>query len=406
MPYRPADVRPSLPGFEAIESGFTRSLTHTLTDDDVRRFAELTGDFNPMHVDAGFARRTSFGKPIVHGMLSASFISTMIGMLLPGPGALWVAQTLQFLQPAYVGDVLTVTATVKRRSPATRLLVLDVTITNQFGRELVRGEATVRMLEPRADGPEGGMSDSGSRVVVVTGGSRGIGAATVRKLVATDHAVVVNYLSAEAEAQRLVAEVRGAGGQAIAVRGDVSDEAEVEATFLAAEAAFGPVGAVVHCAAPTPVPQPFDDLPIDTLIRQFDIQVRGAFLCAKRALPAMVKAQAGSLVFVGSIFAEGTPPPQQAAYVVAKAGLAALARSLAVEYGPKGVRVNVVAPGMTQTDMLAHIPEKTKTLTRMNTPLRRLAEPSDVAEVISFLVGVGSRHVSGETIRVCGGLVM
>jgi 3-oxoacyl-[acyl-carrier protein] reductase len=154
------------------------------------------------------------------------------------------------------------------------------------------------------------------------------------------------------------------------------------------------------------VPQPFDDLPIDTLIRQFDIQVRGAFLCAKRALPAMVKAQAGSLVFVGSIFAEGTPPPQQAAYVVAKAGLAALARSLAVEYGPKGVRVNVVAPGMTQTDMLAHIPEKTKMLTRMNTPLRRLAEPSDVAEVISFLVGVGSRHVSGETIRVCGGLVM
>jgi len=98
-----------------------------------------------------------------------------------------------------------------------------------------------------------------------------------------------------------------------------------------------------------------------------------------------------------------TALPREAAH---KAALAALARSLAVEYGPKGVRVNVVAPGMTQTDMLAHIPEKTKVLARMNTPLRRLGEPSDVADVVAFLVGPGSRHVSGETIRVCGGLVM
>jgi 3-oxoacyl-[acyl-carrier protein] reductase len=406
MAQRPDEARSRIPGFGEIAVGFTRSLTHTLTEDDVTRFAELTGDFNPMHVDPAFARRTSLGRPIVHGMLSASFISTMIGMLLPGPGALWVAQTLEFLQPAYVGDTLTVTATVKQKSAGTRLLVLDMTIINGFGHELLRGEATVRLLEVRPDSQEGGMSDRKSKVVLITGGSRGIGAATVRRLVAADHSVVVNYLNAETEARRLVDEVRKAGGQVIAVRGDVSNEADVEGIFRAAEEAFAPVDAVVHCAAPTPIPQPFEDLQFDTLVRQFDVQVRGAFLCAKRALPAMVKAQTGSLVLVGSIFAEGTPPPQQAAYVVAKAALAALARSLAVEYGPKGVRVNVVAPGMTQTDMLAHIPEKTKALARMNTPLRRLGDPNDVAEVVAFLVGPGSRHVSGETIRVCGGLAM
>lgn len=395
-----------LPRFEEIEVGAVQSLTHALTQEDVRRFAELTGDFNPMHVDPAFARRTSFGRPIVHGMLSASFISTMIGMLLPGPGALWVSQTLEFLQPAYVGDTLTVTATVARKSTATRLLVLQVTVANQFGHELLRGEATVRMLEPRADSERGVMNETASKVVVITGGSRGIGAATARRLAADDHAVVVNYVSADAEANALVDGIRAAGGRALAVRGDVSDPAAVDALFRAAEDAFAAVDVVVHCAAPLPVPQPFEEMQAETLARHFDVQVRGAFLCAQRALPAMIKAQSGAVVLLGSIFAEGTPPPQQAAYVAAKAALSALGRALAVEYGPKGVRVNIVAPGMTQTDMLAHIPEKAKVLARMNTPLRRLGDPADVAEVIAFLVGPGARHISGETIRVCGGLVM
>lgn len=402
----PGVSAPAFAAFDAIEVGASRSLTHALTAEDVQRFAELTGDFNPMHVDPAFARRTSFGKPIVHGMLSASFISTMIGMLLPGPGALWVAQTLEFLQPAYVGDVLTVRATVKQTSRATRLLVLAMSVTNQAGRELVRGDATVRLLETRTETAEGGMRDSDSLVVMVTGGARGIGAATARALASAGHAVAVNYLTSESEAHALVDELRGAGARALAIRGDVSSEADVEAAFAATEAAFGPVCALVHCAAPMPMPQPFDELSAEMLTRQFDVQVRGGFFCVKRALPGMVKAQAGSVVLVGSIFAEGTPPPQQAAYVVAKAGLAALARAVAVEYGPKGVRVNVVAPGMTQTDMLAHIPEKTKVVARMSTPLRRLGDPADVADVIAFLIGRGARHISGETIRVCGGLVM
>jgi 3-oxoacyl-[acyl-carrier protein] reductase len=77
-----------------------------------------------------------------------------------------------------------------------------------------------------------------------------------------------------------------------------------------------------------------------------------------------------------------------------------------VEYGPRGVRVNVVAPGMTKTDMIAHVPEKAKMLTQMQTPLRRLAEPDDVSRGIAFLLGTGAAHITGETLRVCGGAVM
>ena len=100
------------------------------------------------------------------------------------------------------------------------------------------------------------------------------------------------------------------------------------------------------------------------------------------------------------------PPIQQGAYVVAKAALAAFARTLAVEFGPKGIRVNTVAPGITQTEMISSIPEKTKMLAKMSTPLRRLAESSDIAEVIAFLISPAARHITGITLPVCGGLVM
>lgn len=109
---------------------------------------------------------------------------------------------------------------------------------------------------------------------------------------------------------------------------------------------------------------------------------------------------------VGSVVADGVPPVQQAGYAMAKSALTTLARSLAAEYGPKQIRVNVVAPGMTHTDMIAEFPERAKELTRMQTPLRRLGKPEDVAHAVAFLLSADASHITGETMRVCGGSVM
>jgi len=403
MPYLPGERTSRVLGFDQIQVGDEAELMHLLTPADVQAFAALTGDYNPLHLDEVFAKKTPFRKPVVYGMLSASFISAMIGMLLPGSGALWTTQTLEFTNPAYVGDTLHVRARVKQKSPATRMLVLEIVITNQHDQKLIIGESTVKMLELKEERP---METDAINTILVTGGSRGIGAATVRRLAKDGHALVVNYVRAAEQAERLVAEIVQRGGRAMAVQANIAREDEVLALFAAAEKTLGPIQAVVHCAAPGNAPLPFDDLTWDAFQEQLDIQVKGAFNCAKCALPRMIEAQSGSLVFIGSIFADCVPPTQQARYVVAKAALVALARSLAVEYGPKGIRVNVVAPGMTQTDMIAHLPDKVKMLTRMQTPLRRLAEPDDIADVVAFLLSPGARHITGETIRVCGGAVM
>ncbi len=427
MTYRREDAKPTQLNLRDLVPGYAAELRHTVTQEDVDTFAALTGDFNPIHLDPEFARATSFGKPIVHGMLTSAFISTMVGMLLPGKGALWMSQTLNFARPAFVGDTIIVRSEVTQVSPATRTLVTKVTITNQNGTIIVTGDSTVRLLgeaegesapsKPEigkptfAAAPQPALADKATTtagsVVLVTGGSRGIGAATALALAADGHAVAVNFLRDAQSADDVANQIMAAGGRAVAIGADVSNRTAVDALFAEIEATLGAVTGIVHCAAPEPVPQPFGDAGWDDFEEQFRVQVGGAHHCAKRAIPGMAASgQGGSLVFLGSIYGDSAPPPQQSAYVAAKAGLAGLTRSLASEFGPKGVRVNMVAPGMTNTQMIASLPDKAKMLAKMNTPLRRLAEPEDIARVIAFLIGDGGRHITGETIHVSGGVTM
>jgi 3-oxoacyl-[acyl-carrier protein] reductase len=333
-------------------------------------------------------------------MLSASFISTIIGTILPGPGSLWVSQTLEFLHPVYTGDTLRVTARVKQKSPATRLVILEIVVTNQHQQKIITGIATVKMPEITQ---EEAMTQESAKTIVITGGSGGIGMAVAHKLTANGYAVIINYMNAAEAAQDVAAEITESGGRAMTFRADVAHPAEVEAMFSMAEKTFGPVGGLVHCAAMPNTLLPFEQLDWVDFQQQLDIQVKGAFNCVKAAMPGMIAAGGGGIVFIGSVAADGVPPLQQSSYVVAKSALTALAHSLAVEYGPKNIRVNVVAPGMTHTRMIAHLPEKAKTLTKMQTPLRRLAEPTDIANAVAFLLGPEARHITGETLRVCGG---
>lgn len=147
MPYQPGEITPNKLLIDEVYIGQAFEFVHTVTLADVNAFAILTGDYNPVHVDPDFAKRTLFGKQVVHGMLTASFISTMIGMLIPGPGALWTSQTIEFLSPTFIGDVITVAAKVKAKSNATRMLSLEISIINQNKTKIITGESTVRMLE-------------------------------------------------------------------------------------------------------------------------------------------------------------------------------------------------------------------------------------------------------------------
>ena len=391
--------------FEELRVGDERILEHRLTQSDVDTFAALTGDTNPLHLDAAFARRAGFSAPVVHGMLSASFLSTMIGTLLPGPGALWTSQTIEFSSPAYVGDTLRVTARVKQRSAAVRSVVLALEVTNQSGRRVLSGEATVRV--PTDPGEDRSVPDVANRPAVLVSGATGsIGGAIARALAGDGHPILALYRYAEEEAERLVAEIRAAGGTALALCADLSGDGDVGSLVSRGEAELGPILGLVHCAAPGLSLRSFEELDWAGVEEQLAVHVGGAFRCTKAVLPRMLEAGGGAIVLLSSTAADAVPPTRQTHYVTAKAALSALARCIAAELGPRGIRVNVVSPGLTESKLTAGLPEKARMVTRMQTPLRRLAVPGDAVGAVRFLLSPAAGHVTGQTIRVDGGAVM
>lgn len=126
-----------------FKQGDTASLSKTISDDDIRAFADVTGDRNPLHLDEEFARQTRFGRRIAHGMLSASLISAVIANELPGQGSIYLGQTLQFVVPVFLGDTVTARVTVSTIRVDKPILKLETVCTNQRNEVVIRGEATV-----------------------------------------------------------------------------------------------------------------------------------------------------------------------------------------------------------------------------------------------------------------------
>lgn len=231
-----------------------------------------------------------------------------------------------------------------------------------------------------------------SRVVLVTGGSRGIGLATARRFAALGDHVAVTYNSSPPP------------DDVFGVQCDVTDSAQVDAAFTAVEQKFGPVEILVSNAGITK-----DTLLLrmseDDFTRVVDANLTAAFRVCKRATQGMLRARRGRMILVGSVVGL-MGQAGQANYAATKSGLVGLARSLARELGSRSITVNVVAPGPVATDMTAALGEdKLKAMADL-VPLQRVAEPDEVAGTIVFLASADAAYITGAVIAVDGGLGM
>jgi len=391
--------------FETINVGDETEIFHEISTEDVDVFAKLTGDDNPLHMDDEYAATTSFNKRVVHGMLTASFISTIIGTKLPGKGALWYEQKLTFLGPVHIGERIRVCAKVRRKSQAQRIITLSTIIYGNDNRKVIEGEAKIKIVKPELK-EISSMKTKQSGAVIVTGGSRGIGAAICYKLALAGYPVVVNYVKNRDRAEKLVKNIKSEKGNAVAFQADVVNGDVVKEMVAFTLNKFDKITGVVNNASAPLDTQSFDQLLWDDIQHHLDIQVKGTFNICKTVLPYLLEAKTGIIVNMASSVAYNVPPPKMLSYTLAKSALISFSRSIAVEYGPMGIRVNCVSPGMTNTELISNLPEKAKMLAKMQTPLRRLAFPEDIAGVVEFLFSDAACHLTGENIRVCGGSIM
>jgi 3-oxoacyl-[acyl-carrier protein] reductase len=237
------------------------------------------------------------------------------------------------------------------------------------------------------------------RVAIVTGGSRGIGAAIAVGLAEDGWAVVANYRSDSVGAQRVINAIADAGGRAIAVQGDVADAGAADAVFTAAESEFGgPVLTLVNNAGISrdDLAPSLDDEQWSSVI---ETNLNGAFRFTRRGLKGMMRAREGRIVNIASVVGL-RPNVGQTNYAASKAGLIAMTKNVAVEVARRGITVNAVAPGWIDTEMTAEVSKDLLDAV----PARRAGTPEEVANAVRFLVSDKAAYVTGAVLTVDGGL--
>ena len=241
-------------------------------------------------------------------------------------------------------------------------------------------------------------------VAVVTGASKGIGAGIAKALADEGAAVVVDYSSSKQDADRVVADISGRGGKAIAVQGNVSKQADIEHLFAEAKKALGRIDILVNNAGFYEF-APLEEVTEDLFHRHFNLNVLGLLLTTKEAVKHMGP-EGGSIINIGSI-ASTLRPPNSTLYTASKAGVDAITGVLAKELGQRKIRVNAISPGMIETEgthATGFVGSDFQKMVETQAPLGRMGQPDDIAPTAVYLASSDSKYMTGETLLVSGGL--
>lgn len=239
-------------------------------------------------------------------------------------------------------------------------------------------------------------------VALITGASRGLGASIASKLAAAGARVVVNYFASPERAEKLVASIKQAGGQAIALGGDARSEKDIQRIVAETEKAFGPIDILIPNGTG---PQPFikiEDLTWQACLDQLEFFVKSPLLLLQATLPAMKKKRWGRVINIGSeVFEKGVPEFSQ--YVAAKGAQLGLTRSWAMELAKFNITVNLVAPGWIPTERHANEPQELKDQYAKAVPMGHMGVPDDIGDAVTFLASDAAKFITGQKLSVNGG---
>jgi 3-oxoacyl-[acyl-carrier protein] reductase len=249
------------------------------------------------------------------------------------------------------------------------------------------------------------MGKLANQVAVVTGASKGIGAAIAKALAAEGASVVVNYSSSKDAAEKVVKEIAAGGGKSIAVQGDVSKQADITKLFAETKKAYGKLNILVNNAG-TYEFTPLEGVTEELFHKQFNLNVLGLLLTTKEAVK-LVGPEGGSIINIGSGVSTACPP-NSSTYTATKASVDAITAVLAKELGPRKIRVNSINPGMIETEGLhsaGFVESDFRKWVQAQSPLGRIGQTDDIAPTAVYLASSDSKYLTGEILRVTGGIL-
>lgn len=250
------------------------------------------------------------------------------------------------------------------------------------------------------------MANLSGKVAVITGSSRGIGAECALELAKNGAKVVVNYCKNKDKAEDVKKKILDLKGTVEIFGADVRNIDEVLGLVKFTKEKFGTADILVNNAVASVNTKDFLNTKWEDFQGDIDVILKGAINCTQSFLPGMIEKKSGNIINIITYYAMNVPPAKLASYVTAKSALLGLSKALAAEYGSYGIKVNMVSPGLTATDLTAHLPERFKDIIAASTPLKRIAKPSDIAKAVSFLASGDADFITGCNIPVCGGIAM
>jgi 3-oxoacyl-[acyl-carrier protein] reductase len=394
---------------EEIGKGQTDEFQFRIVDETLRDFANLlaegAGEKVRLNVEV---LRDQFCLP---NLLSILLISTSVGICLPGASATFLEFSAEGDGELELNTMYRLRAEVTHLSRSTSIVKKAVTISKADGDNgtLFHGKAAALVNKPsqmmptiqdlKASALNMGLKD---KVVLITGASRGIGETTAKLFGLLGSKVIVNYHQGADDAARIVREIRGEGGEAMAAQADVTRPESVSSLIRSGLQKYGAIHVLVNNAARDYRPIPFLNLTWDEIQKDLDVIARGAFLCCQQVIPHMIAQGGGKIINISSV-AVDNPPSDQTKYVMAKSALVGLTRSLSIEFASKNIQINLVVPNFVETDLVAHIPAGFRAKIARETPMQRLGSPIEVAQAIIFLASSFSSFTTGQKIMVTGG---
>lgn len=374
---------------------------------DIINFSKLSGDTNPIHTNQKYAKKMGFGKLVAHGMLTESFISSIIGNKLPGPGSLWAEKQIKFLKIVRENDIITFKSKITEIHKKNNLATIDIKAYNQF-KELVFDSLNKVILSKNIKIK--GLKKNNQifvgkklikvrkKLAIILGASGGIGIAVTNKLLKKNFNVIGLYRSDNTELKKLSKINKNLHIHNL----DLNNKSSI-IKFIKIIKKKHPTH-FINCYSPKIYPVNFEKITNEDFDHYFDKSLKNIFLLIKECVKRFKVIGEGNIIDITSVFLK-LPEINFLPYITFKGSMTALIKSLSVELAMHNIRANSVMAGVTDTQQISDMSKKQKLLIAAKTPLQRIAQPSDIADAVYFLTSKESKFITGSMIDVNGGII-